>query len=646
MKKYDIFISYRRSSYDTANLIATRLRSAGYSVFFDMETLRSGKFNVQLYEVIDNCKDFLVVLPPDALDRCVNEDDWVRLEVLRAMGGDKNIIPIMLNGFTWPNPMPIGMEELCNYQAVTASSVEYFDLSMEKLQKRYLHSKKQLPIVKLLKYVGVFIFTLLALLGIAWGVFVSLSKDVCLKYATALTKDASYVHIIAEENDKLVKDWEEFNNAMNYETKPERIAVMQENMEKRIDVVEKNLKQMWNVDSTKMEISSYHSFLLSIYGINAEEISVSPQFATLYYNDYLGQIELLRNAVREPNTLNRRYSTALFEVFKHSINSYYASILSELSNFPESSLTTYNEMSKLWTYFPVMYKLGEDEKYYENIINNETKQAEDLMTRFESVLEYNDAKMEDIERKNDAFEKQIEDLSNLQSQVDSAAEIVRAVTEIENIKKQNESELAIRKEKVAAKKVALDATKAELEELDKQYVEAYENLKKKCTLDDSDDQWYKWGKIRRWGNFLSMLVESRRSLKSQGIYSTSSVTPDVAYADMNSLLTVYQTYHPESKSYVASAKRFYRELSKDQRRYAGVIIFGFKDDAIHPYFKQGDIVVEYDGKEVKNYNSFKSAYKANNNGEVVFLRLNGSGFDEIKEQIKDTDIIGFLELTE
>lgn len=645
MKKYDIFISYRRSSYDTANLIATRLRSAGYSVFFDMETLRSGKFNIQLYEVIDNCKDFLVVLPPDALDRCVNEDDWVRLEVLRAMGGDKNIIPIMLNGFTWPNPMPTGMEELCNYQAVTASSVEYFDLSMEKLQKRYLHSKKQLPIVKLLKYVSVFIFTLLAILGIAWSVLMVLSKDVCLKYATALTNDASYVHIIAEQNSKLEKDWQVFDNAINYETKPERIAVLQENMEKRIDLEEKNLKQMWNVDSTKMEISSYHSFLLSIYGINAEDISVSPQFATHYYNDYLGQIEILRNAVKEPNTLNRRYSTALFEVFKHSINNYYASILSELSNFPESSLTTYNEISKLWTYFPV-YKLGEDKNFYEDIINRETKQAEDLLTRFESVLEYNDAKMEDIERKNDAFEKQIEDLSNLQSQVDSAAEIVRAVTEIENIKKQNESELAIRKEKVAAKKVALDATKAELEELDKQYVEAYENLKKKCTLDDSDDQWYKWGKIRRWGNFLSMLVESRRSLKSQGIYSTSSVTPDVAYADMNSLLTVYQTYHPESKSYVASAKRFYRELSKDQRRYAGVIIFGFKDDAIHPYFKQGDIVVEYDGKEVKNYNSFKSAYKANNNGEVVFLRLNGSGFDEIKEQIKDTDIIGFLELTE
>ena len=98
-KKYDIFISYRRSAYDTANLIATRLKSAGYSVFFDMETLRSGKFNEQLYYVIENCTDFLLVLPPGALDRCVNEDDWVRLEVQHAMNHNKNIIPIMLNGY-------------------------------------------------------------------------------------------------------------------------------------------------------------------------------------------------------------------------------------------------------------------------------------------------------------------------------------------------------------------------------------------------------------------------------------------------------------------------------------------------------------------------------------------------------------------
>lgn len=62
-RKYDVFVSYRRSSSDSANLIATTLRSKGYRVFFDVESLRGGKFNEQLYDVIDNCTDFLLVFP-------------------------------------------------------------------------------------------------------------------------------------------------------------------------------------------------------------------------------------------------------------------------------------------------------------------------------------------------------------------------------------------------------------------------------------------------------------------------------------------------------------------------------------------------------------------------------------------------------
>lgn len=154
MKRYDIFISYRRTSYETANLIATRLRAAGYSVFFDLETMRSGKFNEQLYDVIDSCQDFILVLSPDSLDRCANADDWVRLEACRAMDKGRNIIPVMLNGFAWPAPMPKGMEELRNYQALTASSIEYFDLAIQKLQQRYLKSKPHFPLRKAMKIAG------------------------------------------------------------------------------------------------------------------------------------------------------------------------------------------------------------------------------------------------------------------------------------------------------------------------------------------------------------------------------------------------------------------------------------------------------------------------------------------------------------
>ena len=138
--QYDIFISYRRESFNQANLISTRLKALGYRVFIDVEALNSGKFNEQLLAVIKNCKDFIVVLPPGALDRCMNTDDWVRREVMCAMENKKNIIPIMLAGFEWPNPMPKGLEELCMYQSLAPMPDVYFDMQIQKLQG-YLTSK-------------------------------------------------------------------------------------------------------------------------------------------------------------------------------------------------------------------------------------------------------------------------------------------------------------------------------------------------------------------------------------------------------------------------------------------------------------------------------------------------------------------------
>lgn len=647
-KQYDIFISYRRSSYDIANLIATRLKAEGYSVFFDMEALRAGKFNEQLYDVIDNCTDFVSVLPPEALDRCVNEDDWVRLEICRAIEKKKNIVPVMLNGFTWPSPMPEGMEELRNYQALTANSIEYFDMAMERLQTRYLLSKRHLPVRKIMKVASIVVTALLAVVGILWGVFMMLSQDVCQKYATSLTKDANHVHLIAETNFDLKKDWEKFNLACSYERKPERMAEMQQSMLDRLDVAEKSLKQTWAVDSVPMDISPYHSFLLSLHGINAEEMAISPQFVTLYYKDYLEQLEAMRRAAREPSTIYLRYVDALFEMFGHSINSYYASLLCELSPFPANSLTTFNEMHQLWTHFPNNYEMGKERSFYEDIVNKESLLAQNALSRYESLLEEKDAQLEDLQIKQDSLETAIgERLSGIKGQQDSAAlAMFHAMSEVAQIQKENEQELAMRREKVEAKRKMAEASKAELAELDKQYVQTYESLKAKCTLEEDDDQWYKWGKIRRWGSFLAMVTQSRQQLEAEGIRSASSVTPEMANAEMSSLLSVYQTYHPESKDYVAAAKQFYREVSKGKRTYAGVIIFGFKDDAAHPYFRKGDIVTEYNGKPIKDYDAFKAAFKVDETGTVTFLRLDGSSFDEVKKPIEQTDIIGFLDLTE
>ena len=129
----DIFISYRRDGgYAMARLLYEYFHNAGISTFLDLEELRSGPFNEHLYEAIDKCENFVVVLPPNALDRCDNENDWLRLEVEHAIAQKKNIIPLLVNGFTFPESLPPSMQVLPFFNGVQISR-EYFDASMHKL---------------------------------------------------------------------------------------------------------------------------------------------------------------------------------------------------------------------------------------------------------------------------------------------------------------------------------------------------------------------------------------------------------------------------------------------------------------------------------------------------------------------------------
>ena len=629
MEHYDIFISYRRESYESANLIATRLKAVGYTVFFDLETMRSGLFNEQLYNVIEGCKDFLLVLPPNALDRCHAEDDWVRREVLHAMKHDKNIVPIMLNGFVWPNPMPVGMENLCNYQALTAGSVEFFDMAMERLQRRYLKSRRHLPFGRILKVCSIVCASLMASLLALWGVFSVLSKDVCPEYADMLITCADRVHMIAQDNAKLQKEWNEYATSLKYSSNRRELLAKRQDMNLYLDFTEKSVREMWKIDSAQLEISDYHGFLLSLHGINSQEIAVAPILANMHYSEFLDLLNEARKAVEEPNTLNLRQVTAVIESNTHSLNTYYAATLCELSNFPASARKNYSHVASLWSQFPAEYKIGESEQYYLDIMDRENRKAEEAISAFKSFMELYDAKLDDIEQK-------VDDLVELKMAVENSAVVTP----------EQEQELATRKERIALREQEVAASRAKLEKMHKEYEQMYLKLKEKYTIEEEDDQWYKWGKIRGIGKYLSVVVKSRADLRSKGIYSSSPVTPEVINADLSSQLSVYQTYHPESAEYVASTKLFFKEISKGTRTYGGVLIFAFKDDVEHPLFKKGDIVVAYNGQPVTNYAEFKSAYMTNMEGSVTFLRLANGAFEEITQSICHTDIVGFLELTQ
>lgn len=144
--QYDIFISYRRSDgFATARLIYDRLEKAGYRVSFDMETLRSGNFNTQLYKRIENCKDVVVIVSKDALQFRDNpEHDWLRLEVAHALKLNKNIIPVFLRDVVIPQKedLPEDIAELVMKNGVTASE-EHFDSAVKKL-RRFLHSRRKI----------------------------------------------------------------------------------------------------------------------------------------------------------------------------------------------------------------------------------------------------------------------------------------------------------------------------------------------------------------------------------------------------------------------------------------------------------------------------------------------------------------------
>lgn len=354
-----------------------------------------------------------------------------------------------------------------------------------------------------------------------------LSRDVCTAYAVKLVNNANAIYMLADENVSLKEDWETFVTEMKYEKKEEKKYYLQQDMLDRIDLAEKNVMTTCLIDSAEMKISNYHSFLLSLNGISSQEIAISPSYSTLIYNDFFYQLEALRNSVNEPNSLNIRFGTMLLDIFVHTTNAYYIAVLAELSSFPEASLNTYHQMSPLWHHYPKQYKLGESEKYYEDLINTETALSEEKMSRFETILEQQDAELYDLEKKLDEMEY---DMDN-------------KVRQIEN--------------------------------------DIYSEFKQNNTIQKGDGQWYQWGKISHWGNYLSLVVTSKREDIEKGIDYESSITPDVVCSDIISQLSVYQRNFPESKDYVASVKKFYRELSEDKLDYAGVLVFAFQDGEEH-----------------------------------------------------------------
>ncbi|CAG2104817.1 unnamed protein product [Medioppia subpectinata] len=138
--KYTYSMIQSGVDHNSLRLLKVHLQLRGFTVFIDVERLEAGKFDNNLLSSIRQAKYFLLVLTPNALDRCLDDvecKDWVHREVVEALQSKCNIIPI-LDTFQWPESeaLPEDMRAICYFNGVRWIH-DYQDACVDKLERKY-----------------------------------------------------------------------------------------------------------------------------------------------------------------------------------------------------------------------------------------------------------------------------------------------------------------------------------------------------------------------------------------------------------------------------------------------------------------------------------------------------------------------------
>lgn len=137
-----VFISYRRTDGAWALTVYNWLTQHGYDAFIDYEGIGPGAFESVIIDNILARAHFLVILSPTALDRCNKPGDWLRREIETAMASGRNVVPLMVDGFTFGDPkvsaaLTGSLEPLAAYNGLDISVGTFAD-KMNRLSTKFL----------------------------------------------------------------------------------------------------------------------------------------------------------------------------------------------------------------------------------------------------------------------------------------------------------------------------------------------------------------------------------------------------------------------------------------------------------------------------------------------------------------------------
>lgn len=114
-----VFISYRRQDgFYPAYLLYKELIENGYSVFFDIKSIRRGEFPDIIKYNIENCMDYILIVTKTTFsERIFDENDWIRKEIKIALENNKNIITVFIDS-EMPQNLPADIQRIRNYNGI------------------------------------------------------------------------------------------------------------------------------------------------------------------------------------------------------------------------------------------------------------------------------------------------------------------------------------------------------------------------------------------------------------------------------------------------------------------------------------------------------------------------------------------------
>lgn len=141
-KEKDVFISYRRDGgVFIARMISAELKRRGYKVFYDIDDIGPGAFDNSLLEKIENSRNFVLILSEGSLDRCIDSkdtgEDWVRIEIRHALKMGINIIPVLVDGYDFPEKLPEDIDSIRKFQAVYLNHL-FIDAGIKKMERYFV----------------------------------------------------------------------------------------------------------------------------------------------------------------------------------------------------------------------------------------------------------------------------------------------------------------------------------------------------------------------------------------------------------------------------------------------------------------------------------------------------------------------------